>query len=376
MASQKNRVLYTQLTILDKDFQIIDKLSGQCTGGNYSLTNGSDVRRTCSVNMILKDKFLPSEDSPFWVNKRFKLEVGVEEDNKEITWYGLGVYVILKVEVTNSIADSKLSISGGDLVCELNGDVSGQLAVNYKIELPETESERENIGDLIKGIIVDVLGYTNYMIEKSEYVLPSEIEKDADDSYWDVVSELVNLYYTYEAFFDVDGQFIFQKKSTNYDDPVVWDSREENAIIDINRNLDYANVRNKFIVNGKLDDDNTQYGYTLEVKNQTYPDNPFTIEKLGSTRVMYEEKDKYNTNEQCKEYAEYLMVTHTNCADQAMISCVPLYFLEINDLIYLYDEKSKVDGKYAIDNIDCDLGHGGVMSITAHKVYGVDGGEI
>lgn len=376
MASQKNRVLYTRLTVLDKDFKIIDCLTGYCTGGNYSLTNNSDVRRTCNVRMILKDKFLPAEDSPFWVDKRFKLEVGVEEDLKETVWYSLGVYTILKVEVNNSASESSLNISGSDLVCEINGDISGQLAINYKIELPENDENRENIGSLIKGLIVDVLGYDNYMIEQSEYVLPYEIEKDPGDSYWDIVTELVELYYSYEAFFDADGQFVFQKKSTNYYDPVIWDSREENAIISVNRALDYANIRNKFVVNGKLDDDNTQYGYTLEVKNENYPNNPFTIEKLGSTRVMYEEKSKYTNNDQCKEYAEYLMINHTNCADQASVSCLPLYFLEINDIIYLYDEKTKTDGKYAIDSIDCDLGHEGVMNISTHRVYGVDGGEI
>lgn len=365
--SEVYRVLYTKLSIYDRYLKLIDILSGECIGGNYSLSADSAIRRTCSIEMIVKDKFLPSQDSPFWVNKRFKLEVGVENE-QGLNWYSLGVYAILNVNVNNTTNDSNLTISGGDLACELNGDISGELLINQEILV---EDKRENIGDLIKGIIVDVLGYDNVLIEKSEYVLPYDIKKDAGETWWDIIDELTKLYYNYESFFDSSGQFVFQKKSTNYYDPVVWDSRAENGLISINRSLDYANVKNKFVVYGKLDDDNTQYKYELEVRDSNYPNNPFTIEKLDeqNPRAIYESKEKYTSNDQCREYAEYLAMIHTNCADKAEVTCLPLYFLEVNDVIYLHDEESKTDGKYAIDTINCGLGHEATMSIGTHKIY-------
>lgn len=364
---EQYRVLYTKLSIYDRHFKLIDVLSGECKGGSYSLNGDSAIRRTCSIEMVVRDKFLPAQDSPFWVNKRFKLEIGVENE-EGLEWYSLGVYAILSVTVSNTPSDNNLMISGGDLACELNGDISGELLINQEILIEDTG---DNIGDLIRGIIVDTLKYDNVLIEKSEYVLPYEIKKDAGETWWDIIDELTKLYYNYESFFDSNGQFVFQKKSTNYYDPVVWDSRSDGQLIEISRSMDYANVKNKFVVYGKLTDDNTQYKYELEVRDSNYPNNPFTIEKLDeqNPRAMYESKEKYVSDDQCREYAEYLAMMHTNCADKVELVCLPLYFLEINDVIYLYDEESKTDGKYAIDTINCGLGHEATMSIGAHKIY-------
>jgi hypothetical protein len=46
------------------------------------------------------------------------------------------------------------------------------------------------------------------------------------------------------------------------------------------------------------------------------------------------------------EEIEELFYNYSCCSEQVSISCVPIYYLEPNTLISLYDEKSHINGTY------------------------------
>lgn len=81
------------------------------------------------------------------------------------------------------------------------------------------------------------------------------------------------------------------------------------------------------------------------------------------------ESDYYKV-EQCVTRAQYELDTRLSGAEEVKLTTVPIYGLDVNQLIYLDEtvNNSPVKGKYCIDEISCKLGPDGTMKITAHKV--------
>lgn len=69
-----------------------------------------------------------------------------------------------------------------------------------------------------------------------------------------------------------------------------------------------------------------------------------------------------------KNELDFLLNQHSYCADAVNISAIPIYYLEPNTRIYLYDENTKINGEYSVDKISFSLSHDGKMSISASTV--------
>lgn len=55
------------------------------------------------------------------------------------------------------------------------------------------------------------------------------------------------------------------------------------------------------------------------------------------------------------------------CIENVSITCLPIYYLEPNTRIFIYDENSKINGEYIVNKITLPLTYNGTMSITAEK---------
>lgn len=68
-----------------------------------------------------------------------------------------------------------------------------------------------------------------------------------------------------------------------------------------------------------------------------------------------------------KERLDELLYQHSYCIESASIQSVPIYYLEPNTRIHIYDEKSGLNDDYILDKFNISLSHNGTMSITAYK---------
>lgn len=62
-----------------------------------------------------------------------------------------------------------------------------------------------------------------------------------------------------------------------------------------------------------------------------------------------------------------LLYAHTYCTESISINILPLYTLEPNTRVLVYDEKTKINGQYLIQRITIPLTYNGTSSITATK---------
>ena len=62
-----------------------------------------------------------------------------------------------------------------------------------------------------------------------------------------------------------------------------------------------------------------------------------------------------------------LLYQHGYCAESATINCIPIYYLQPNIRVHLFDEDTNLDGDYIISKMTIPLAYNGTMSLTATK---------
>lgn len=66
-----------------------------------------------------------------------------------------------------------------------------------------------------------------------------------------------------------------------------------------------------------------------------------------------------------QEELDNLLYKHTFCSAQIQLKAVPIYYLEPNTKIFVYDEQSCINGEYIISKISYNLKTGSLMTLTA-----------
>ena len=98
-----------------------------------------------------------------------------------------------------------------------------------------------------------------------------------------------------------------------------------------------------------LYDINTGYVY---IWLQPYIENSFVISAQGKS---------------AKEKIDELLYNYTYCMENINLSTIPIYYLEPNARIYVYDEESNINGDYIVNKLSIPLTYNGTMSINAVK---------
>lgn len=68
-----------------------------------------------------------------------------------------------------------------------------------------------------------------------------------------------------------------------------------------------------------------------------------------------------------KNRLDELIYQHGYCIESVTIQSIPVYYLEPNTRIYVYDNSSNIDGDYIINKMSIPLSYNGTMSINATK---------
>lgn len=360
---QKTQKKYIKLEILnDKDIKV-DEIQGVAVDGNITIDAMSTMRRVCDLRFVFNKKFIPNESSPIWLNKRFRLLVGIENIiTNEVVYFNFGVFIISNPTIDIQVSGEFMSIKGYDKTCMLDGTISGELDAKIVInqDIP--------IHDAIRSTAEILGGETRLLIDTHEYNTPYKIEKDAGTTVWEILDELRKLYMNWELYYDVDGYLRFNKIKNKLNDMVIYDFLNDDLITAKTIEIDFENIKNYFRVYGKLKEDGSQPMAEISITNANYPNSPFTIEKIKK-RSLIKTEDNYFTEDACIQGAEYEKFLHTNFNEKVNFTCIPLLFLDVNKLINFNSPNHNLFGKYVIENISLGLKFDSLMNITAYKVY-------
>lgn len=234
----KVKTIFTKIELLDSNMNVIDQLEGTTVDGTISIDADSDIRRTYTSTIYLNDKIPISKyDESELLDKYIRVYIGLKS-NRTLKWYPIGLFVFNQNGYSYSETDHSLSISCSDLVSKLNNTLAGQLTGQSTV-IKEGVSIREAIIETIK-----LGGFDKYLVDYWNRTVPYDLEYSTGSSIWDILTELRDLYYPFEMYFD-DDTFVCKQIPDGYDDPIfISDAILNNFVISEQSNVDYGAVRN------------------------------------------------------------------------------------------------------------------------------------
>ena len=360
---QAIRELYVKISLLNKKLRKIDEIQGVALGGSIDINADSDIRRTCNLDIVVKDSsFLIGEDKKIWIDKRFKLEIGIKSfKTDEIIWFNMGIFCVDSPSLSYDANTKNLSLNGLDLMCLLNGDLGGELSN------PVIINEETPISEAIKNTAETLGDVKKLDVQDPDRTIPYRIEKDAGNTVYELLAEIRDLYKDWEMFFTETGVFTYRRIKNRDNDPIAIDFTEikQDLIKSYNIDKNFQNVKNKIVVYGEMMDDGSQ---AHVVKENDDPDSPFSTDKLGNIVKVVSGENIY-TEDQAETRANYELWKHNNLNERIDIDCLPIYFLNANRIIKIDKPEIEIEGRYLIDNLSIPLDISGIMNISGYKIY-------
>lgn len=368
--------------------------------GSITCNNSQGTRKSCSITLINVDlKYIPTEDSPFWFNRKFRLYIGLVDNRHykqndanvhwtnetDTYWFSKGVYITQDIHVDSTA--HTVSISGIDKYAQLDGTLNVLQADEMNTIFEYGAKIKEVIRDILtldmgNGMVLDPIDPMIDDDSLNSIYLYKEFTLSAGQYYGDFLNELATSYGA-EIFYDNIGRLVLRRSFS--DDFPYWIGFRA-PVIEVKYHLPgYQNPQesikltgvNKIIV--ATDNVETPNGsYTAINKN---PRSPLCYNKIGARTlpenggVVIINAGNIVTNEEieqdptlqgeaeelvikrCRDYAEYRLMQETCLATSISFSCSPYLHLNEGDVIAITDPDFALDcDLYIINSITFPLG--------------------
>lgn len=211
--------------LLDFSLKTIGSVTGTLLADDMSVDVDSDIRKTFSLSFAVKNGNIDvGEDKNFWLNRLVKIEyIIVDQSNFSPVKYDRGVFILTEYAIDWSDSSYTMSLKLNDQVSMYNGDISGTLGEYGALTTIIPVSDCDTVRDAML-YICELAGITEYIIGDANKDFPYDLEFSNSQTIWDMIVAVRDLYPGWEAFFDVDGKFVFQEIPTGESDTVVLDA--------------------------------------------------------------------------------------------------------------------------------------------------------
>lgn len=246
---QKHKEIYVKIELLNKQFKIIDVITGNPLSDSFTMDSSALKRRTYKCDLHVSDSsFLIGEDKKIWIDKYIRIHYGIKSiRTQEIVWYLIGTFTYADANYQYSSTVNTLSLSCDDLMADYDGTKNGEID-GYALTIPAGEDIRSSIIALLKEA-----GITKYNVEDIQKEIPYALEFTDSKTYCDVWMKICELYDSWEFFFDADGTFIWRQIPTGYHDACVLDSAIlKDLVIDEQSSYSFSDIYNVTEVWGKV----------------------------------------------------------------------------------------------------------------------------
>lgn len=348
--------------------------------GQITINYGTITRRSCTLSLVnLGGRYNPDANKFFWVDRKFKLWVGVAYDD-DIYWFAQGVYYTTDVNSDGNV----VTINGVDKGGALDGTLKlNLLEMQYIIEkgvsifnvVRDTLLLNDKVGvidpvePLIDTYFKDVLVEADISVAENEYIgnlFTQLAEQYGADVYYDGNGRM-----HFEKL--VDGEFIdgYMRLPVQYE---FDDSNAHYSQSTLSYTYDYVNAVTVFTNMNVQNSSGEPVNNVSYTAYNTNPMSPINIYNIRTRRMDSVEVNFINglTDEQmeqrCREYAKYLLLKTSleKMAIQFSSSIVP--HLDVNGVVKITDEHKGIIGeRFVIQEITMPL-YAGEMSVNATSI--------
>ena len=346
------------------------------TQGQITIGYEQIVRRSCSLTLINVDnRYLPHRNSPFWINRKFKLWVGLAVGDN-IYWWSQGVYYTLSATSSND----ELNIEGVDKGAALDGTLKLNMTdYNYTVERGDT------VGNAIHSILALDIGHTDlssniiYSTDKpvdpvspiigiNYYTQPikKQIQVDANNYISEIFTSLADSYAA-DCYYDTDGHFVFTPyiESAGYQFvPKIWDFDNLSSFFEeVNYNYSYEGENAVTYYTNSSDATTDNVAWTAYNTNPLSPLCITTgIRRAPSQEMTYykyyedEEMNQKQMIADCRSAANHYLITNSLIGMQLSFSCPIIPHIDVNKAIGVSDTKAGIDsGVFIIQSVTIPL---------------------
>ena len=180
-------------------------------------------------------------------NKEFEKvsvqRINVFSKNQDVHWFNQGCFSISSNGFTYNATTNTVQCSCVDLVARLNGDLAGQLT-GLKTKI----NKGTRIAPVIKTVLTEqpMSEFSKCVIDYWTRNVPYDLEYETGTTLWQILTELRDLCYPFEMYFD-DDVFVCHEIPSGFDDPPVLDPDLFASLVTADgesATVDYSTVRN------------------------------------------------------------------------------------------------------------------------------------
>ena len=255
--------IYCRIDMLNKDFATIDSLDGVVIDGSISVDSESDIRRTFNATLYLgKNSNIANSTEEDWISRNVRVFIGLKDRHNLIHWYNQGCYSFSSNGFTYNSTTNTVQASCVDLVSRLNGDLAGQ-----KVGLASRIEKNAQVNKSIEAVLKES-EFSKYCIDYWSRTVPHDLDYETGTTLWQILTELRDLYYPFEMYFD-DDTFVCREIPSGFNDPPVLEPELFESLVTSDgesATVDYTSVRNCIEVFGATIDadvfsagENTRY---------------------------------------------------------------------------------------------------------------------
>lgn len=360
-----------RLCILDHYENVIYSVTNdvEYTNGSVSIEYQQGVRRTCSLTMRdIDNQYFPSENSPFWILRKFKIYAGLYSPRGDIYWFSQGVFFCQEPQLN----EHELSIKGVDkfgiFTEALNTNINqGTILIknNSSAYHAVLELLQEDLGN---GLVTDPIEpYIDNMFYTKN--LPYDITINEGGHRGDILKEIATCFCA-DIFYDNEGHLVITKQIDedyrNYAPQWIF-SNGSCELLSLNTDFNYTDVVNMVTVWGS--DENGQiYRYT---EKNDYPSSPIRVSLIGSKPCEPIESAMCYNYTRCRDYAAYEIRKQALLATNVSIQSTFLPHLNVNQIIKVEETDINVDlnNTFIVQGLTIPLSSGEMQINCCNATY-------
>lgn len=343
----------------DLDETPFKTLIGNISNGSLNIENKNGKRRAVSLTMNNIDSELtPSIDGYVWLQRKFKLYMGLEIDGKDY-YFTQGKYIMDSPNVSENLSNKTASIKGVDKFGNLDGTTGGLLDSIFIIP------SGTNIKTVLQSILTLSGDVQNIIFDNSliSETTPYTIIKEEGNTYGDIILELAN-FVSANVYYNNIGQLVFEKDINDKIKPtehIFKINNDETNYQGSTMEYPFDKVINSVLVIG----DNINGNIARAKVQNNDLSSPTSIPNINKELLLVIRDNLINTDLLAEERARYELKRKTNLLIEGKLNSIPLYHLDVDKVIALDSQYySFSEKRFLINGINMSFGSNSGMTLS------------
>lgn len=380
--SNLNNNYRIRLEILTDEETVIGEITKDLSltaAGQITINYEQITRRSCSLSLINVDnKYIPTKNSPFWLNRKFKLWLGLVV-GKDTYWWSQGIFYTVSANATGRI----LSIEGVDK----GGALDGTLKLNMteaQYQFKRGKALTEMIKQTLALDVGNPYGANNSPIgfggnrpidsqppligiEYYGFNTVADISIDANSYISEMFVNMAELYAA-DCYYNTNGNLVFEQHidSSGYNYvPTQWSFTDLSSTFeDVNYEYSYEGENVVTVYTNTTEAGVRNVAWTAYNTNPLSPLNVATgIRRASHIEIPYYHNEQLSQDQQeaqqikdCRSTANHYLLANSMLGMTLNFNAPIIPHMDVNKTIQISDRYADIeDGIYVVQSITIPL---------------------